>query len=140
MGQPILTDEKQFPTKEVIYSNIGKSKVLWDTFFEYIHTNYPDLSEEWRYYKDGKSWLLKVTKKLKTIFWLSIVKNSFRTTFYFTDKAQGAIKNSSISDELKESFVSGKRYNKIQGITIIFKRKKDIEYAKLLLAIKLSIK
>lgn len=140
MEQPILTDEKQFPTEEVIYSKLGKSGVLWDSLFEYIHTDYPELSEEWRYYKDGKSWLLKVTKKSKTIFWLSIIKDSFRTTFYFTDKAQDAIKNSSISNDLKENFRKGKRYNKIRGITVVFKSKKDIEYAKSLIVIKLSIK
>jgi hypothetical protein len=61
-------------------------------------------------------------------------------TFYFTDKAEQAIINSSISNELKEQFKNGKRYNKIRGLTITFKYKKDVEYAKSLMAIKLSIK
>jgi len=140
MDQPILNDKNQFPTEEIIYSHIGKSKVLWQSVFEFIHTNHPDFIEQWRYYNDGKSWLLKVTKKAKTIFWLSVIKDSFRMTFYFTDKAEEAINRSSISEELKEKFKNGKRFNKIRGITIIFKYKKDIEYAKTLIAIKLSIK
>lgn len=140
MEKPILTDKNQFPTKEIIYSRIGKSKVLWQSVFEFIHTNHPDFIEQWRYYNDGKSWLLKVTKKAKTIFWLSVIKDSFRMTFYFTDKAEEAINKSSISEELKEKFKNGKRFNKIRGITIVFKNKKDIEYAKTLIAIKLSIK
>lgn len=96
MEKPILTDKNQFPTKEIIYSRIGKSKVLWQSVFEFIHTNHPDFIEQWRYYNDGKSWLLKVTKKAKTIFWLSVIKDSFRMTFYFTDKAEEAINKSSI--------------------------------------------
>jgi hypothetical protein len=140
MEQPILTDKNEFPTEEIIYSHIGKSKILWHSVFEYIHSDHPDLSEEWKYYNDGKSWLLKVLKKSKTICWVSLLNNSFRMTFYFTDKVEPLILNSNISDELKEQFKNGKRYNKIRGLTITFKYKKDIEYAKTLIAIKLSIK
>ena len=42
-----------------------------------------------------------------------------------------------ISDELKEGFKNGKRYNKIRGLSIEFKDKIDIEYAKTLIPIKL---
>lgn len=140
MEKPILTDKNQFPTEEIIYSHIGKSKVLWQSVFEFIHTNHPDFIEQWRYYNDGKSWLLKVTLKSKTIFWLSVIKDSFRMTFYLTDKAEETINKSTISEDLKEKFNNGKRFNKIRGITIVFKNKKDVEYAKTLIAIKLSIK
>lgn len=140
MQTPILTDKDQFPTEEIIYSHIGKNKPLWNSVFDFIHTNHPDISEEWRYYNDGKSWLMKVTRKSKTIFWLSILKSSFRTTFYFTDKAEEVISNSSISSKLKKQFSDAKRFGKIRGITIVFKSKKDIEDAKKLIALKISIK
>ena len=140
MEQHILTDKNQFPTEEVIFSHIGKSKILWESIFKYIHTNHPEFSEQWKYYNDGKCWLLKVTKKSKTIFWLSIIKNSFRITFYFGDKAEPAVLESTISDKLKDQFKNGKRYNKIRGITVTIKNKKDIEYVTSLIAVKLSIK
>lgn len=140
MEAPILTDKNLFPTEEIIFSHIGKTKTLWNSVFEFIRANHPDISEQWRYYNDGKRWLLKVTRKSKTIFWLSLIKDSFRITFYFTDKAEKAIHDSSISDKMKEQFDNTKRYSKIRGITVIFKNKKDIEDAKVLIALKLSIK
>lgn len=140
MNQPVLTNKDEFPTDDLIFSHIGDSKTLWETFFEHIGTNHPELSKEWRYYKDGKSWLLKVTKKAKTIFWLSLVEDTFRTTFYFTDKAAAALDQSSISDELKEQFRNGKHYNKIRGLTVTFKEPQDIEYAKSLITIKMGLK
>ena len=140
MEQPILKDKNQFPTEEIIYSLIGKTKPIWNSLFEFIHSNHPDISEEWRYYNDGKSWLMKVTRKSKTIFWLSIIKDSFRTTFYFTDKAEETINKSSISSKLKKQFSDAKRFGKIRGVTITFKNKKDVEDAKMLIATKLSIK
>jgi hypothetical protein len=140
MEQPILGDKTVFPTQEIIFFHIGKSKVLWQSLFEYIRANHPDLSEEWRYYNDGKSWLLKVARKSKTIFWLSILKNSFRTTFYFTDKAKPIIAKSDISIALKGQFKKGKKYGAIRGLTIVYKNKKDVKDAQGLIGIKLSLK
>lgn len=138
MDQVILSDNDQFPTEEVIFSHIGKSKLIWQNLFEFIHSEYPEFNEEWRYYKDGGSWLMKVTRKSKTIFWLSIIKNAFRVTFYFGDKAEPAIMESKISDELKTGFKEGKRFGKIRAITLSIKRKKDIEFVKELIGIKLK--
>ncbi len=140
MSQSVLTDKNQFPNDEIIFSHIGKKKILWISLFDYIHKQYPEIKEEWRYYNDGKSWLLKVTKKAKTIFWLSVIDGTFRITFYFTDKAQKEIENSRLPLELKEQYKTGKKYGKIKGVTITFKNKKDYTYAGELIRIKLGVK
>ncbi len=138
MDQVILSNKDQFPTEEIIFSHIGKSKIIWQNLFEIIHSDYQEFAEEWRYYKDGGSWLMKVTRKSKTIFWLSIVKNAFWVTFYFGDKAEPAIMGSKISDEIKDQFKNGKRFGKIRAITLVMKRKKEIEFVKELIPIKLK--
>ena len=140
MDQPLLSDKTQFPTDEIIFSHLGKTKDIWVSFFEYLHKNHPDITSEWRYYHDGKSWLMKNMRKKKNVFWLSILKETFRTTFYFTDRAAKAIEDSTIPAEMKKQFKEGKHYGKIRGLTVLFKYKKDIETAKALLAIKLSTK
>jgi hypothetical protein len=140
MEQMVLTDKEVYPSEEVIFSHIGKSKKLWISFFDYLHKDLPDFTEEWRYYNDGKSWLMKVQRKSKTVFWLSVIKNHFRVTFYFTDGAEEKINCSLISDELKVQFKDGKRYNKIRGLTVNFNTVKDIEFAKILINIKLTTK
>ena len=65
MEPPILSDKNQFPTEDIIFSHIGRTKTLWLSFFEYIHSNHHDFTEEWKYYNDGKSWLMKVQRKAK---------------------------------------------------------------------------
>ena len=137
--KPILNDPDQYPTEEVIYSCIGRKKTLWNSFFDALHEQHPDFSEEWRYYKDGKNRLMKVTRKSKTIFWLSVWQNAFKITFYFSDKAEALINDSDIPDDLKEVFKHGKRFGKIRGLTIVFSKKKDIEYAKALIAIRVKV-
>jgi len=140
MDQPLLSDKMQFPSEEIIYSHLGKARNIWVSFFEYLQENHPDILSEWRYYNDGKSWLMKVTRKKKTIFWLSVLKGTFRITFYFTDRAADAIADSTLPAIMKKQFKEGKQFGKIRGLTIIFKSKKDIESAKVLLLIKLNTK
>lgn len=140
MDAPILSDKSQFPADQVIFSHIGKSKKLWDSLFQYLANEHPDFTREWRYYHDGKSWLMKVQHKKKTVFWLSIIKGSFRTTFYIHEKAKKMIEDSPISPELKDQYRAGKNFGKIRGIRVVYKNKKDVEYAKELIGIKLSIK
>ena len=140
MDQPVLGDKNQFPTETVIFSHIGKAKALWQSFFNHLHAGHPDFVEEWRYYSDGKSWLLKVTRKAKTIFWLSVVKNAFRVTCYFTEKAAPAIESSAMSADLKERFKDAKSSGKIRGLTILFKDRGDVEDANEMISLKLSLK
>lgn len=136
METPLLSDKNRYPSEDIIFSHIGKTKALWSSLFDWIHSQRPDLKEEWRYYNDGKSWLMKVMQKKKTIFWLSIVKGAFRTSFYFVDRAEEFIRNSPLSEERKAEFLEGKRYGKLRGITIRHTRKKDVEEAKILIDIK----
>ena len=140
MEEKILTDKSQFPTDRIIYTHIGKSKALWISMFEHIHATYPEISHEWRYYNDGKSWLMKVTRKAKTVFWLSVQKNYYRTTFYFTAKAEEMLMSSDISDQLKKNFKEGRFYGKIRGLTVVMKSKKDLKDFEMILAIKINLK
>ena len=138
--KPVLTDKDQFPTEEIVCSHIGKSKLVWESLFLHIHEEYPDLKIEWRYYNDGKSWLMKINRKSKTIFWLSVIENAFRITFYFGGKAESAVLESNISEELKKQFKEGKSYGKIKGLTLLMNKKKYLKDVKELIALKLSLK
>ena len=138
MEPHVLTDPKLFPSDEVVFSHLGKTRSLWEAFFEFIHAEHPDFELKWRYYNDGKSWLMNVSRKKKTVFWLSVAHGSFRITCYFTDKAADAIRASGLSAAAKAQFIGGKRYGRLGGITITFKKKSDLKDAKALVTLKLS--
>jgi hypothetical protein len=138
MEPSVLTDPDVRPSEDLIVSHIGRQRVQWEALFTFIHAEHPDFVAAWRYYNDGKSWLMNVSRKKKTVFWLSVTRGTFRITGYFTDKAADAIRASALSDERKQQFISGPRYGKLGAITITFKKKRDVEDAKILVALKTS--
>ncbi|MFO7691486.1 MAG: DUF3788 family protein [Vicinamibacterales bacterium] len=136
MDAPVLTDRNQFPGDDVIFPHLGRRRALWEALFGFLEARHPDCVAEWRYYNDGKSWLLNVSRKKKTVFWLSLVGKTFRITAYFTDKARDAIRASALPDQLKEQFLGQAPTGRLRGITITFRTKRDVEAAKVLVALK----
>jgi hypothetical protein len=139
-NKPVLSDKDLYPSDKVIFSHIGRLKSAWISFFEMISSEYPDFTRTWKYYNDGKRWLLKVARKTKTVFWLSVREKLFTTTFYFTDRATAMIGESGIPEELKAQFADGRQYGKIRGLTVAFAGKKEIPFARALIEVKLKVK
>lgn len=135
-----LTDRDITPTEEVIFSYLEDSGRLWEDLFGKIRSDYPSIQEEWKYYNDGKCWLMKATTKSKTIFWLSVYEGYFKTTFYFTQKAEEAISNSSISEELKKQFTQARQMNRIRGVMVDIRTQDGIADVLSLIELKLRIK
>ena len=140
MEQLVLTDKNIYPTEEVIFSHIKKSKANWKSIFNHIHKEHPELNEEWRYYNDGKSWLLKVTLKTKTIFWLVVLSNSFRITFYFREKAVQSFSKHTISKALDTKIKESKKVGKSTALTFLMNDKQNIELVKEAIELKIKTK
>jgi hypothetical protein len=140
MELPCLKDKDEYPDDEVLIRYLGEVKKVWDIFIDLIKENYPSYSTEWRYYNDGKSWLFKITKKKKTICWVSVYNKMFKTTFYLNDRAENFVRQSKLDQEYKDQFIQGKRYGKIRGLTVAIREPGDLETTKLLIEIKEKIK
>ncbi len=140
MEKPCLSNKDEYPDDEVLGRYLGEVKKVWDLFIVFLNENYPSFSWQWRYYNDGKSWLYKLTKKKKTISWISVYSNKFKTTFYFPDKAEDLIKASKLRKEYVDQFVHGKKYGKIRGVTVVIKKPADLNATKTLIEIKEQLK
>ena len=67
MEPKVLTDESVVPNEELIFSIIGEKELLWQQTMSYLYDNNKDISQTWKYYKDGKSCLFRtLKKKIKT--------------------------------------------------------------------------
>ena len=143
MAEPdkgILSDRNVLPTDEYIFTLIGDNKLHWTKIMDYVSGNYDNISGTWNYYNDGKQWLYKMVQKKKTIFWLSVIRGTFRITFYFGDKAEPLIENSDLTAEIKEDFRTAHRYGKIRPVTIRITCEQDVDNVLKLFEIKSGMK
>lgn len=136
----VLSDKSVIPTDDFIFSIIGERKVHWLRIMNYLSENYPDASGSWNYYNDGKQWLFKFVRKKKTVFWSSILTDTFRITFYLGNKAEPIIENSDLSVSVKEEFKTAKRYGLIRPVTFIIRNKSDVDNVLEMINIKVKLK
>jgi hypothetical protein len=109
-AQQLLRDANVKPTAEIIADGLGTTNTTYTKFIEELK-KYNISLMDWRYYNDGKAWLSKGeykwttargTNKVKPIFWLSIWKESFRVSFFFSEKIRAELLSLPISETAKE--------------------------------------
>jgi hypothetical protein len=101
MPKQLLRDVNIFPTSEVIHEALREASVSYEQFLYRLSESFPEMSLDWRYYKDGKAWLCKGSKRKKTIFWLSVWEGFFKLSFFFTEKTCSGVMDLEIAEELK---------------------------------------
>jgi len=138
--KPVLGDKNIFPSDEFIQSIIGDKIISWQKLIRYVKDNYRDITEEWRYYNDGRQWLFKMQQKKKTIFWASILKDTFRITFYFGNKAESVIEESTVPQRIKDDFRNAPRFGALRPITTIVNENQDLDNIIKLIDVKVKIK
>jgi hypothetical protein len=136
----LLTDKEIYPTDELIFSIIGDKKHLWKNIMDYMYNSYKDSMGQWNFYNDGERWLYKMVHKKKTIFWASILNDTFRITFYLGNKAEPIIENSDLPQSIKEEFRTAKRYGLIRPVSFIINDKSDVDNVLKMIDIKSRLK
>ncbi len=136
----VLTDPNVKPTDELVFSIIGENSVYWEQLVDYLYENHFDITEEWRFYNDGKSWLYRALRKKNTLYWIGVIKDTFRLSFYFGDKAEPIIEASLIPENIKEEFRKAKRYGKLRAISIEMRSAEDLQNVISLVELKIKIK
>ena len=139
MDKAVLFDPAVYPTDAVIRSHMGDHLELWHSWHRRTLEAFPGTEGVWKYYNDGKSWLFRFLLKKKTLCWASLFEDSFRVTFYFTDKAVPLIDGSSLPEPLKQSFHSGKYYGRIRGITLNVQEDSDVDHILMLTSIRTKV-
>jgi hypothetical protein len=139
MSNLTLNDRNIFPDNKILTQYLGNSKKAWDSFIDLLKDDYPQISTEWRYYNDGKRWLFKVTKKTKTICWVSVWEKYFKVTCYFNNRAEELIKKSLLDAVIKKDWLKDKK-NNIRPITVEVRKISDLKTIKIMIELKESFK
>jgi hypothetical protein len=127
MEKPILNDPNTPPTADVLEQTLDESYPVFRELMKTITGPEYGLVADWNYYKDGKTWLCKVSYKKKTVFWLSVWDHFFKTGFYFTEKTGPGISTLDIDEKIKENFSHSKNVGKLIPLAISVTQKAQIK-------------
>lgn len=123
----LLREKEVYPNKEVLEKALGESYLAFNELLGTISNEKYALVPDWRYYKDGKSWLCKVSYKKKTVCWISVWNEFFKVGFYFTEKTRLGINELNIDNKIKEDFSQSKNIGKLIPLVINVLRKEQID-------------
>ena len=118
MEEQLLRDPTVFPADTVIQIALGNQYEIYERFISETAEPHFGLKHEWRYYRDGKAWLCKVTHKKKTVLWLSVWRSYFKTGFYFAGKNGAGIDGLPIDEAIKKEFREGQPIGKLKPLII----------------------
>lgn len=138
MQVPVLSDPGVYPDDEVLATFLGETFSVYQLFKS--RGLDAGLETQWKYYQDGKSWLCKMSFKKKTILWLSIWNQQFKTGFYFTDKTKEAVLNLSIDKKIKQAFANRDYIGKLIPLTIEVSQKGQLDDLFTIIEYKKSLK
>ena len=134
----LLKDPDIIPTAEVLENVLGENYPVFREFMNTAESEEFKLNPEWRYYKDGKAWLCKITFRKKTVVWLSVWSDCFKLGFYFTEKSGGGIPGLKIDDSLKEYYLNHKPIGKLKPLVIETRMKSQLNDINTLLKYKID--
>jgi len=116
--KPALGNPEEFPDENVLRNILGENYVLFEQLMDSAGHDSLNLEPEWKYYKDGHSWLCKVQKKKKTVFWLSVFNGYFKVAFYFSAKLCEGIMDLEIDEAIKKQFEDASMIGKVKPLVI----------------------
>ena len=140
MEETVLRNPEEYPADEVLRRHLGRAMASWQALMLFIAEHEPALSGEWRYYRDGKSWLYKATHKKLTLCWATVFRGKFKTTCYFPDRAEPAITESELSKTYIDQYLNGRRYGKTRAITVDVSKLADLKATKQIMELRLQVK
>ena len=140
MDVKAFTDKTVKPDNDLISSALGNTMVYWKDLMEYISGHFNEITLEWRFYTDAKSWLLPVAVKKKNLAWIVVYEGYFRVSFWFGNKLDGIVEKSGLPEKVLEEYRRAKQSKMGRGILITVISKTDLDHVKQLLEFKSNIK
>lgn len=134
----LLRDPDRTPTSDSLESDFGPLSPLYKQLIDNLEGKEFGLGIEWRFYKDGKAWLCKITRKKKTVAWMSAWKDCFRLGFYFTEKTGAGIAELGIDPALKQVYATADSIGRLKPLLVELRTSEQLPDLYTLLNYKIS--
>ncbi len=137
MATSVLLDPDEHPCDEILAARLGRAYPTYQGVIEALRSGCPESATDWKFYRDGKCWLMKASSKGKTVFWLSAADRFFTVTFYLHPRDEDALMASAIPESAKQHFRASQG-KKFRGASLELRTRKDLSAFRELLNLKVK--
>ena len=138
--EKLLTSPGLDLNSDGLKNELGRWFSIYETLAETLSKPPYVISPEWRFYKDGGAWLCKMTRKKKTVFWISAWKEFLKCGFYFTQKSGDGISDLPIAQSLKSAFANTTPVGKLYPLSVDLTGKRQLDDLYTVVAYKIAQK
>jgi len=138
MEASMLYDESFKPDDESLFQIFGETAKHWQAVKKHLKDEFGNYNEEWKFYYKKSGWLLQVTQKKRTLFWLRPFIGYFSITFWFSDKTVAIVEKSDLPEDIINTLKNAKKHQIGRSISIYVKLTEDVENVKKLIGIKIN--
>ena len=103
MAVSIFDDKLVMPNNEMVAGVIADAYSLWDELVNHIKEEYPNVTEEWKFYGKAAGWTLKLISKKRNLIILIPKSKCFRVRVGLGERAALCVENADLPDEIKEA-------------------------------------
>lgn len=138
MSSSIFDNKLTKPELKTLREVLGESYIFWEDIKKHIEATYGSVAEEWKFYGQQSGWLLKVLLKKRNLFFFVPMKDHFKLSFIFGDRAVAAVETSDLPELIKDSLRKARKYAEGRGVQIEVKSADDVRHAIKLVEIKIN--
>jgi len=138
MSRIIFDDKSIKPEDDSLYEILGTTGKYWKELKKHLEEKYGPITEEWKFYSQKSGWTLKVLRKKRNLFFFTPIKDYFKISFVFGDKAVAVVEKSDLPVTIINTLVNARKYMEGRGIQIDIKLPEDLENVKNLVEIKIN--
>jgi hypothetical protein len=138
MALSIFEDKSMIPANDDLSRVLGDIYELWNDIKDFVHKQYPDVSEEWNYSGKNYGWGFRLRDKKRVVVYLIPCSGFFKVGLVYGENATKEALNSAVSNEIKSIIENAKVYGEGRGFRIDVTNKEIVEDIKKLITIKLK--
>lgn len=116
MALSIFVDNSSVPGNDDLSSALTDKYALWNDIKEFVHKQYPEVSEEWNYSGKNYGWGFRLRDKKRVIVYMIPCSGFFKVGLVYGEKATKAALNCTISEEIK-SIIRMQKYMVKAGVS-----------------------
>src|ERR1017187_7807414 len=133
MALSIFEDKSLTPGNDDLSRVLGNTYDVWNDIKEFVHQQYPEVTEEWNHSGKNSGWGFRLRVKKRVIVYMIPCSGFFTIGLGYGEKATIEALDSSVSKEIKMIIESAKVYGEGRGFRIDVTSKDILEEIKKLI-------